>query len=204
MGAAASAACSGAYATSADCKVVAALMRACGICVKVNEYQMDAVTGVSGSGPAYVFQFIEAMADGGVAAGLPRKDAQQLAAQTVFGAAKMVLETGEHPGVLKDRVCSPGGTTIRAVHALEQGGMRGTVINAVLVGPGFAVFGRAHMAVADFRITDSRFAVVGCMWRNQIDCSNFSSSDRHLCPLEICEGQMLTAASCNVVWSLVC
>ena len=93
---------------------------------------MDAVVGVSGSGPAYAFQFIEAMADGGVAAGLPRATAQALAAQTVMGAAKMVLETGEHPGALKDKVCSPGGTTIRAVHALERGGLRAAVVDAVL------------------------------------------------------------------------
>ena len=81
---------------------------------------------------AYVFQFIEAMSDGGVRAGLPRPVAMQLAAQTVLGAAKMVLETGEHPGALKDQVTSPGGTTIAAVHQLEKGRMRGTVMNAVL------------------------------------------------------------------------
>lgn len=104
----------------------------------VEEWQMDAVTGVSGSGPAYVFQFIEAMADGGVAAGLARADAQRLAAQTVYGAAKMVLETGLHPGALKDNVCSPAGTTIRAVHALEKGGMRAAVMDAVLASAGRA------------------------------------------------------------------
>ena len=79
-----------------------------------------------------MFQFIEAMSDGGVRAGLPRPVAMKLAAQTVLGAAKMVLETGEHPGTLKDQVTSPGGTTIAAVHQLEIGGMRGTVMNAVL------------------------------------------------------------------------
>ncbi len=92
---------------------------------------MDAVTGVSGSGPAYVYLFIEALADGGVRAGLPRDLAYQLAAQTVVGAGKMVLETGRHPGALKDAVCSPGGTTIEAVAALEKAGLRHAVLDAV-------------------------------------------------------------------------
>ena len=92
---------------------------------------MDAVTGLSGSGPAYVYQIIEALSDGGVAAGLPRETATCLAAQTVMGSAKMVLETGTHPGELKDMVTSPGGTTIEGVHELEKGGLRATLMNAV-------------------------------------------------------------------------
>ena len=92
---------------------------------------MSAVTGVSGSGPAYVYMFIEALADAGVLAGLPRSAAYELAAQTVVGAGKMVLETGLHPGVLKDAVCSPGGTTIEAVYELESAGFRAAVMHAV-------------------------------------------------------------------------
>ena len=97
-----------------------------------DEGLLDAVTGVSGSGPAYAFVFIEAMADGGVAAGLPRAQATALAAQTLLGAARMVLETGEHPGALKDQGCSPGGATIQAVRALERNGFRSAATEAVL------------------------------------------------------------------------
>lgn len=97
----------------------------------INENLMDVVVGVSGSSPAYVFMFIEAMADAAVAGGMPRKQAYKFAAQAVMGSAKMVLETGKHPGELKDMVCSPAGTTIEAVRVLEQKGLRSTVFEAV-------------------------------------------------------------------------
>ncbi len=102
-----------------------------GLVLIVPERLFDAVVAVSGSSPAYVFMFIEAMADGAVKQGMPRKQAIQAAAQAVMGSAKMVLETGEHPAVLKDNVCSPGGTTIEAVEALEKGNFRGTVMQAM-------------------------------------------------------------------------
>jgi pyrroline-5-carboxylate reductase len=102
-----------------------------GLTDRLEETYMDAVTGLSGSGPAFVYQFIEAMADGGVLAGLPRDKALRYAAQTVMGAADMVLQTGKHPGELKDMVASPAGTTIRGLAVLEQGAFRGTVISAV-------------------------------------------------------------------------
>ncbi len=107
------------------------LFASVGVAFAVKESLLDAVTGLSGSGPAYVYQFIEALSDGGVAAGLPRDIATKLAAQTVLGGAKMVLETGLHPGALKDMVTSPGGTTIEGLHELEKGRVRGTLISAV-------------------------------------------------------------------------
>ena len=107
------------------------MFEAVGKVVVTEERLLDAVTGLSGSGPAYVYLMIEALADGGVRMGLPRQAAQLLATQTVFGTAKMILETGDHPGVLKDRVTSPGGTTIAGLHKLEQGGLRATLMNAV-------------------------------------------------------------------------
>jgi len=114
-----------------DVKTATAIFESVGRVVTIEEQLIDAVTAVSGSGPAYVFVMIEALADGGVKTGLPRAIAQELAAQTVLGAAKMLLETGEHPGKLKDRVASPGGTTIAGLAALEEGRLRATLINAV-------------------------------------------------------------------------
>ena len=108
------------------------LFQSFGSARRVPEKLLDAVTAVSGSSPAYIFLFIEAMADGAVALGMPRDMAYQFAAQTVLGSAKMVLETGMHPGQLKDMVCSPGGTTIEAVRILEKGGLRSSVIEAEL------------------------------------------------------------------------
>lgn len=107
------------------------LFNTIGKTVIIDEKYADAVTAVSGSGPAYIFMIIEAMADGGVLCGLPRDVAYELASQTVLGSAKMVLESGEHPGVLKDRVCSPGGTTIEAVYSLEKSDVRGAFIKAI-------------------------------------------------------------------------
>lgn len=114
-----------------DLETVVTLMQSFGRASIVPERLMDVVVGVSGSSPAYVFLFIEAMADGAVAAGMPRAQAYEFAAQSVLGSAKLVLETGLHPGVLKDMVCSPGGTTIEAVRVLEEKGLRAAVIDAV-------------------------------------------------------------------------
>ena len=121
----------GKRATKEDVENVKAILDAVGVSIELSEKHLDAVTGLSGSGPAFVFMVIEALADGGVKMGLPRAVAMLLAAQTVAGAAKMVLETKKHPGELKDQVASPGGTTIAGISALERGGLRATLIEAV-------------------------------------------------------------------------
>jgi len=121
----------GKAATRADGELVQRLFSAVGVAFPLKESLLDAVTGLSGSGPAYVYLFIEGLSDGGVAAGLPRDVATRLAAQTVLGSARMVLETGQHPGALKDMVTSPGGTTIEGLHELEKGKLRGTLMSAV-------------------------------------------------------------------------
>jgi pyrroline-5-carboxylate reductase len=128
----ASAFCVGGHATREDAAVAQQLFASVGVAVETSEALLDAVTGLSGSGPAYGFQIIEALSDAGVRVGLPRATATQLAAQTLLGAAKMVLETGEHPGALKDAVTSPGGTTIAGIHELEKGGLRAALMNAVV------------------------------------------------------------------------
>jgi pyrroline-5-carboxylate reductase len=131
VGASASAYSPGEWATADDVALVDRLMNAVGRAFRLPEELLDAVTGLSGSGPAFVYLVIEALSDGGVRVGLPRDVATALAAQTVLGSAKMVLETGLHPGVLKDMVASPGGTTIAGLHALERAGVRGAMMDAV-------------------------------------------------------------------------
>jgi pyrroline-5-carboxylate reductase len=121
----------GTHATEDDLEVARALFAAVGRVVTLDETLLDAVTGLSGSGPAYVMLMIEALADGGVKVGLHRDTALLLAAQTVYGSAKLLLDTGEHPGRLKDMVTSPGGTAIAGLHTLESGGLRRTLIDAV-------------------------------------------------------------------------
>ncbi|MDZ4818178.1 MAG: pyrroline-5-carboxylate reductase [Planctomycetota bacterium] len=131
VGQSASAFALGKNATPADGELVQRMLEAVGRAMQVEEKLLDAVTGLSGSGPAFVFVLIEALSDGGVKCGLSREAATTLAAQTVLGAAMMVLETKEHPAVLKDRVASPGGTTIAGLQVLENGGFRAALIGAV-------------------------------------------------------------------------
>ncbi|MBP0015648.1 MAG: pyrroline-5-carboxylate reductase [Roseofilum sp. SBFL] len=132
VGAGMSAIASGSHTTPAQLEQAKTLLSAVGEVVEVPETLMDAVTGLSGSGPAFVALTIEALSDGGVAAGLPRAIATKLAVQTVLGTAQMLQETGLHPGELKDRVTSPGGTTIAGVRQLELGGLRSALMEAVL------------------------------------------------------------------------
>ncbi len=131
VGASASAFALGHAATAADGELALRLFSAVGYACEVKESLLDAVTGLSGSGPAYVALMVEALSDGGVAAGLPRPIATKLAAQTLLGGARLLLETGMHPGEFKDMVASPGGTTIEGLHELEKGGVRAALMNAV-------------------------------------------------------------------------
>jgi pyrroline-5-carboxylate reductase len=121
----------GEHARESDLEDAKRIFDAIGLTVVLDEYQLDAVTGLSGSGPAYVFLILEALSDAGVKVGLSRRTAQLLAAQTLLGSAKLLLETNEHPGRLKDMVTSPGGTAITGLHTLENGGVRTTLMNAV-------------------------------------------------------------------------
>jgi pyrroline-5-carboxylate reductase len=121
----------GSHASEDDVRLAYEIFNAVGVVAIVDEMQMDAVTGLSGSGPAYIFMIIEALSDAGVKMGLSRQVAMKLAAQTVMGAAKLQIDTDMHPGRLKDMVTSPGGTAIAGLHTLEQGGIRTTLINAV-------------------------------------------------------------------------
>jgi pyrroline-5-carboxylate reductase len=129
----ATAICPGKHASQEDLQLAKAVFDSVGTTVTIEEGLMDAVTGLSGSGPAYLFLIIDALADAGVKVGLSRHNALTLSAQTVLGAAKLLIETGEHPGRLKDLVTSPGGTAIAGLHTLEEGGLRTTLINAVEV-----------------------------------------------------------------------
>ncbi len=122
----------GPNATPDDLSFTEHFLSTCGAAVRVEESMMDAVTGLSGSGPAYVMMIIEALSDGGVRAGLPRPTATMLAAQTLLGSAELLLQSGKHPGQLKDAVTSPGGTTIAGLHALEKAGLRAALMDAVL------------------------------------------------------------------------
>ena len=132
VGAGAAGYAAGVHASATDLEHVGSILNSFGVAVPVEERYLDAVTGLSGSGPAYVFLFMEALADGGVQAGLARDVALKLAMQTVYGAARMALESSKHLAELKDEVASPGGTTIAGVYALEQKGFRGTVMDAVV------------------------------------------------------------------------
>ncbi len=124
--------CANEWASREDMEYILSLFNSLGLAIEVPENQMDVVVGVSGSSPAYVFLFMEALADAAVMQGMPRKRAYQFVAQSVLGSAKLMQETGMHPGELKDMVCSPGGTTIEAVKVLEEKGLRSAVIDATV------------------------------------------------------------------------
>jgi pyrroline-5-carboxylate reductase len=132
LGAGAAALCRGRFVSADQMELAERIFETVGRAVTVDEKHMDAVTGLSGSGPAYIYIIIEALAEAGVKVGLPRDIATELAAQTTFGAAKMVLETGYHPAMLKDAVTTPAGSTIDGIMALEEGGLRVTLIKAVM------------------------------------------------------------------------
>ncbi len=136
----------GHLATEADADLVQSIFNSVGVSFRAEEKYLDAVTGLSGSGPAYVFMVIDAMADGGVLNGLPRSMALQLAAQTVAGAAQMILQTGDHPGELKDNVASPGGTTMAGIAVMEEAGVRSAMIRAVTAATRRAVELRTELA----------------------------------------------------------
>ncbi len=131
LGAGATALCRGQHATDAQLALARRMFATVGRAVVVDEKHMDAVTGLSGSGPAFLYIIIEALAEAGVNVGLPRDIATELAAQTAFGAARMVLETGAHPALLKDEVTTPAGCTVDGILELEEGGLRVTLIKAV-------------------------------------------------------------------------
>lgn len=131
VGLGATALSAGEHATAEDLQLATAMFDSVGLTTVVDEYQLDAVTGLSGSGPAYIFLIIEALSDAGVKVGLSRHQSLKLAAQTVLGSAKLLMETGQHPGQLKDQVTSPGGTAIAGLHTLEAGGLRTTLMDAV-------------------------------------------------------------------------
>lgn len=122
----------GKFAQEADMAAAEAVFGSVGKVVRLSESALDAVTGLSGSGPVYIYMVIEAMIDGGVKMGIPRDVAAKLAAQTVFGAAKLVIESGKHPAILKDEVTTPGGTAINAIHVLEARGLRSVLIDAIV------------------------------------------------------------------------
>ena len=132
VGAGMTAFCCGKAVKPADLEVVRTLFETVGEAVRVDEKHMDAVTGLSASGPAYIFMILESLAEGGVKMGLPRDIAMKLAGQTVMGSAKMMLETGDHPALLKDAVATPAGCTVDGILELEEGGLRVTLIKAVV------------------------------------------------------------------------